>query len=195
MYQKNQIWENYICLLFDALWPLDRERSLWICIKNKANNMKYDIFNIRNNINYICFRRMTSDKATDSRVDKHPKRKVTNQIIIWYIYIDIDIDIYIGYNWYICKIYRNNWSIWNIPWINFELLIVAYHCQDSAGSNGSDTKVNKNILIALRNQIVLQFLLFLLFLLYIYWLAGMNLSPKSSPTLYHRDIKVLKVVD
>ena len=124
-----------------------------ICIKNKANNMKFDILNIRNNINYICFRRMTSDKATDSRVDKHPKRKVTNQISIWYI----------GYNWYICKIYRNNWSIWNIPWINFELLIVAYHCQDSAGSNGSDTKVSKNILIALRNQIVLPFLLFLLF--------------------------------
>ena len=38
--------------------------------------MKYDIFNIRNTINYVCFRRMTSDKATDSRVDKHPKRKV-----------------------------------------------------------------------------------------------------------------------
>ena len=49
--------------------------------KNKANNMKNDIFDNRNNINYTCFRRMTSDKATDSRVDKHPKRKVMNQII------------------------------------------------------------------------------------------------------------------
>ena len=43
-----------------------------------------------------------------------------------------------------------------------ELLIVAYHCQDSAGSNGSDTKVGKNNLIALRNQIVLLSIFFTL---------------------------------
>ena len=33
---------------------------------------------ITNAFSEECFRRMTSDKATDSRVDKHPKRKVTD---------------------------------------------------------------------------------------------------------------------
>ena len=51
-----------------------------MCEKSKSATFSNNEFLtrdvIKNKMN--VFRRMTSDKATDSRVDKHPKRKVTD---------------------------------------------------------------------------------------------------------------------